>query len=1245
MRTFSWLKNLKSGRLSGLKNGHKRRPAWQRHTAPPVESLETRCLLTTTLAAIQNVTLFAGSPLHIALNGSDTEGQVLSFTASSSNPTVSTFIPQGNRSLKVSVLQGTIESPVIQGDMTFQLFEDRSPRATNRIIQLTESDFYNGSIFHRVLNNFVVQGGDPNGVPPGTGGSTLGVFDDQFHPDLQHNTTGMLSMAKSFDDTNDSQFFIAEFNAANSGSVQSLRGLDSQHTVFGMQTTGESIRAAISEVATDVNSRPTSDVVLTDVSIFVDIANGVLMLSAPEGTQATTTVITVTVSDTEGNMAQRTFNVTVEPDPFDNQPWLLDIPAVRTLVNVPTSFQLTAFDVEGSAAAFLDEVFLDNFGLTVPVRKHANVNYAVDASTGLVSFTPTNGLVTSTAASPGGTTEVTVAAGVVTTGIDYQVVGVEIVDAAIPLIVSAADHPNQTEADDGDIDTFTLSRSGTKIRISINGQLVQQAEDISVSSLTIVGSGDDDTLIVDYSGGNPIPSGGLVFAAGTQTIGDTLRIIGGTVTTATYSLVNATDGVINLDTSSITFTGVEPIVESLTATNRVFTFSNADDTIVVGDDDVLSNGLSRISATGTARSIDFKTPTGKLTINAGAGHDNVNVGNLETGPIAVTVTGGDGNDTVLTSTGKDSITGGEGDDVLVGGGGNDTIDGGNGNDNITGASGADVIRTGAGNDTVSGGTGNDTVTGGTGDDSLDGGADIDQLIETISGSLILTPTGSSGSNGTDAVLNFESAVITAGADADTIDAGAVSIPVTAIGSGGNDTIVGGSASDSLDGGDGADVIIGGLGDDILVGGAGNDVLLGSGGKDDLRGDAGDDFLRGQGTSGDTLRGGPGNDTLDGGPGDDILIDSNNADFVLTNTSMTGNGNDTIISVERAFLVGGASNNKLDASAFFTPLFTTVTLDGAGGNDSLVGTAGNDILFDGTEGDDTMLAGAGNDYLFGGSGKDYLDGQEGDDTVRGQGGSGDTVIGGPGNDFIDGGSGGDRLIEFISGTATATNTSLISSQGNDAIFNIEFLGINGSEGNDVINISAFDSQGLNTLVGGGGNDTLTGSASGTNLIVGGNGNDEIIGGNSFDILDGQDGDDSISGGNFGDSLTGGLGNDTINGGDGDDTIQAGDGNDSVTGGSGNDGISLGMGTDSGFGGDDNDTLYGGSGNDTLLGSAGNDVLVGGLDDDLLDGEDGTQDTLVLGRGDGVVQAGDVAIDTAEVDNAFMLNPLPPWVEEV
>ena len=206
-------------RLSSLLGPRRRREEQnRRRQAFLVESLESRHLMAgdldqgegegtaPTLAPLPNIVLHSGSPQWVPLDGFDVEGGTLSFTATSANPgLVTPSIPLGNQSIKMSVAGF--------GDMYFQLFEHLTPRVTSRIIELVNSGFYddtatNTITFHRILNDFVIQAGDPTGT--GSGGSTLGDFDDQFHVDLQHNRSGLLSMAKSTDDTNDSQFFITE---------------------------------------------------------------------------------------------------------------------------------------------------------------------------------------------------------------------------------------------------------------------------------------------------------------------------------------------------------------------------------------------------------------------------------------------------------------------------------------------------------------------------------------------------------------------------------------------------------------------------------------------------------------------------------------------------------------------------------------------------------------------------------------------------------------------------------------------------------------------------------------------------------------------------------------------------------------------------------------------------------------------------------------------------------------------------
>lgn len=431
------------------------------------------------------------------------------------------------------------------------------------------------------------------------------------------------------------------------------------------------------------------------------------------------------------------------------------------------------------------------------------------------------------------------------------------------------------------------------------------------------------------------------------------------------------------------------------------------------------------------------------------------------------------------------------------------------------------------------------------------------------------------------------------------------------------SLFGGAGNDSLTGGAGAETFFGGDGNDAIVAGAGDDVLIG----------------------------GTGNDKLDGGLGTDLVDEGGNADFKLTNTALTGNGNDTLAGIERVRLTAGAIGRKLDATAFTAGI---VTLLGGAGNDTLIGGTGSDLL-NGGDGNNSLVGGAGNDTLQANAGLDSL-------------------TGGLGDDSISGGLGLDRLIESADANLTLTNTALVG-VGADVLSGIETAQLTGGNGNNTLIASVF-TLGPVTLFGGAGNDTLTGTGL-ADVLDGGAGNDSLIGLAGNDSLTGGLGNDSLDGGNDSDVLvetanaaltltntgllgvgtdvlaaierallTGGTGankldasaftlgavtliglggNDTLFGTNLADHLDGGVGNDSQRGGAGADTLLGGDGNDSLDGGDDADVLNGGLGNDTLLGGASNDTLIGELGNDSVVGGDGTDRLSEVGNVNFVVTA--------------------------
>lgn len=141
------------------------------------------------------------------------------------------------------------------GDMTLELYADKAPKTVENFVKLAEKGFYNGTIFHRVIPEFMIQGGDPEGT--GRGGPGY-KFADEFHPDLKHNAPGILSMANAGPNTNGSQFFITEIPTPF---------LDNRHAVFGKVIENYDLVPKIARVPRDRQDRPHEDVVINEIVI------------------------------------------------------------------------------------------------------------------------------------------------------------------------------------------------------------------------------------------------------------------------------------------------------------------------------------------------------------------------------------------------------------------------------------------------------------------------------------------------------------------------------------------------------------------------------------------------------------------------------------------------------------------------------------------------------------------------------------------------------------------------------------------------------------------------------------------------------------------------------------------------------------------------------------------------------------------------------------------------------------------
>ena len=143
-----------------------------------------------------------------------------------------------------------------KGNVVVDLFAKEAPKTVNNFVFLAREDFYDGIIFHRVIPEFMIQGGDPTGT--GTGGPGY-QFEDETGPANPHrHVPGTLSMANAGPGTNGSQFFLTEVETPH---------LDGRHTVFGRVRTGLDVIKQIARVRTGPGDKPAEDVVIKDVKI------------------------------------------------------------------------------------------------------------------------------------------------------------------------------------------------------------------------------------------------------------------------------------------------------------------------------------------------------------------------------------------------------------------------------------------------------------------------------------------------------------------------------------------------------------------------------------------------------------------------------------------------------------------------------------------------------------------------------------------------------------------------------------------------------------------------------------------------------------------------------------------------------------------------------------------------------------------------------------------------------------------
>lgn len=191
------------------------------------------------------------------------------------------------KQLDKNILDGEIKVVIktTMGDMTFKLFERDIPKTVENFITHAKNGYYKGIIFHRIIKDFMIQGGDPTGT--GMGGQSIwgSSFEDEFSMDY-FNFYGALSMANSGPNTNGSQFFIVQAPHVDNGMLSNLEAggwpkaaveeyaknggtpwLDHRHTVFGQMIDGFEVLENIASVETTFQDKPKEDISIVDIIV------------------------------------------------------------------------------------------------------------------------------------------------------------------------------------------------------------------------------------------------------------------------------------------------------------------------------------------------------------------------------------------------------------------------------------------------------------------------------------------------------------------------------------------------------------------------------------------------------------------------------------------------------------------------------------------------------------------------------------------------------------------------------------------------------------------------------------------------------------------------------------------------------------------------------------------------------------------------------------------------------------------
>ncbi len=359
-----------SRRTAGKRRASRERGRYRRLG---IESLESRQLLSVSWSPAPSAqTVLAGAPLNVALNGSDTAKDAVSYTVSVdstglTNPSIAspqltaTVMPSTNPTMTIAVSYAgdpSTGTAAFSGNLVFSLFSNYVSQAVTAITSLINSDFYTNSNFWRVNKSFMAQGG------ASATNATAPDSDNDYNSNLRFTGPGILAMANGGANTNSSQFFITSPEEASPYAPFSTG--DFNYTIIGFLLSGNTTLTDIMNVpvaldpsapeySSGVPTKPTVTVTIESVTLSnTDNQDGVLQLNAPVGTTGTAAVtVTATSAADGGASASTTFNVSVGPENYTDPPFIdRPVSPITTSVGTPVDFTIPATDVNGNAITY-----------------------------------------------------------------------------------------------------------------------------------------------------------------------------------------------------------------------------------------------------------------------------------------------------------------------------------------------------------------------------------------------------------------------------------------------------------------------------------------------------------------------------------------------------------------------------------------------------------------------------------------------------------------------------------------------------------------------------------------------------------------------------------------------------------------------------------------------------------------------------------------------------------------------------